>query len=623
MTMRRLLLPLLLVAASAAAQSIPPVDVEIGYRWRELTGDNGMYRTQVDEQSGLILRALSYATPDFRLDVSDVGSGPASSVRFDYRNADRFRVRVGYRSADVFSAVPSFAQHTIDRKRDMLDFDLEFLPYGKFTPFVGYSINRYAGPGTSTEHVGQDEFFLLSDLRDTDRELRGGLSFTTGRVYGVVTQGWRHFSTRETLTLAPGADNGNNSDPVLGRPITASGITRSDDFGGTTPFTNLYVTGQVTNRIKVVGNYVHASADGDGIERENAAGSFASFEISRFFNGLDETTTSRARNSTWRGGARGEFTLAPGVDLFAGYQTEHRDLSGSTLINTLYLQSITFGGADPRDLAVALSADSSIDRSEDTAHLGVSVRNLGPFAFRAEVRTDDISAGVDPDLSEIVVPGSQGGRFHRRIDTFDTNATYTKNKLTLGAVWRHDDADNPIFRTDYLTRDRYRARAQWATAKEFFRGGVTAEQTDQSNDRSDTAFTARLRQYTGDVELAPVEKFHLRGSYSQFRSNSNVLFRHPENFTIDDSFHQERGRAVEGGFAVFAAPVTVDVATSRFRNDGTLPFKILRYRMRLTYDFKAHAGITAEYAKDNYREAVFPIADYNANRYGLYLRWRP
>ena len=52
MNMRRLLLPLLLTAATAGAQTVP-IDVEIGYRWLELKGDNGMYRTQVDEQSGL------------------------------------------------------------------------------------------------------------------------------------------------------------------------------------------------------------------------------------------------------------------------------------------------------------------------------------------------------------------------------------------------------------------------------------------------------------------------------------------------------------------------------------------------------------------------------------------
>jgi hypothetical protein len=626
MNMRRLLLPLLLIAAAAGAQTVPPaipIDVEIGYRWLELKGDNGMYRTQVDEQSGLLLRALTYSTPDLRIDVSNLGTGPAGSARLEYRNANRFRFRLGYRTADVFSSVPSIAQHTMDRKRDMLDFDLEYLPEGKVTPFLSYSINRYSGPGTSTVHLGQDEFFLLSNIRDTDRELRGGVSFTTGRVYGVLTQGIRHYSSRETLTLAPGANAGNNSDLVIGRDITASGITRAGSFGGNTPFTNAYVTFQATKQFRVIGNYVRSVADADGSERELATGSFASFEISRFFNGLDETTTSRAKNSTWRGGVRGEFAIAPGVDLFGGFQQESRDLSGTALINSLFQQSTTFGGADPRDLLVVLDTASSIQREDNVANLGVSVRNLGPFAVRAEIRVNNVTADVDPDLAEIVVPGSQGGRFRRNINTFDTSASYTRNKLTLGAAWRHDDGDDPIFRTDFLARDRYRVRAQWASPKDYFRGGVTAEQTDQGNDRADTAFTARLRQYTGDVEVAPVEKFHLTGSYSQYRSRSDISFRLPQNFTLGDSFHLEQGRAVEGGFLLLFAPVTFDAGATRYTNTGTLPFKIDRYRARMMVDFKAHAGVTAEFNKDKYRDALYPVAAFNANRYGLYLRWRP
>jgi len=582
-----------------------------------------MYRSQINERQGLLLRALTVTAPDFRIDASDLGVGPAGTLRVETGKADLYRFRLGFRRADAFSNVPSFAQHTFDRKREMLDLDLEVFPGRKITPFVGYSINRYSGPGTTTYHVAQDEFLLLSSLKDRDRELRAGAAFNTGRVYGVVTQGWRHFSSDESLTLAPGAGAGNNIDPVLGRPITAAGITRDSHTDGDTPFTNLYVTGEVTPRIRLIGNYVRFSADSSGDEAETATGSFASFEIGRFFNGLSESVASEAKNKTTRGGARAEFALADSVDLFAGYQSEHRELSGTALINSLFLQSITFGGADPRDFAAVLSAASSLERDQDTVNAGLSVRALGPFSFRAELRTENVTADVRPDLAEIVVPGSQGGIFERRIDTVDLNASYTKNRLTLGAAWRHDDSDAPIFRTDFLARDRYRLRAQWKSPKDFIRAGVVAEQTDQSNDHQDSGFTARFRQYTGDVEVAPIEMLHLRASYSRYQTASDISFRRPQNFTIGDSLHQERGKSIEGGFAVFVKQTTLDASVIRFDNTGTLPFKIDRYRARATVDIKAHAGIAAEYSKDKYRETLFPVANFEASRYGLYLRWRP
>ena len=66
----------------------------------------------------------------------------------------------------------------------------------------------------------------------------------------------------------------------------------------------------------------------------------------------------------------------------------------------------------------------------------------------------------------------------------------------------------------------------------------------------------------------------------------------------------------------------VEISTTRYDNKGTSPFKIDRYRARFTYDLKAHAGFAAEFQKDDYRDALFPVAAFNANRYGLFLRWR-
>ena len=112
--------------------------------------------------------------------------------------------------------------------------DVDLLSFNKISPFFGYSLNRYSGPGTTTYHIGQDEFLLGQQLRNVDHEFRAGLGFNASVFSGSITQGWRRFHDDETLSLVPGAGNGNNSDPVLGRNITASGITRSSHNSGST-----------------------------------------------------------------------------------------------------------------------------------------------------------------------------------------------------------------------------------------------------------------------------------------------------------------------------------------------------------------------------------------------------
>jgi len=639
---RWLALPLLAAAAAALAQATPPppppIDVEVGFRHTNVDGNDDMYRTQINERSGFLLRAFTMQTvgepasimDHFRIDANDLGTGPAGVLRIDAGKSGKYRVRLGYRRTNFFSALPEFAnpllgqgvipgQHTYDRNRQLIDVDVDFLSFSKISPFVGYTMNRYSGPGTTTVHLGQDEFLLGQSLRNVDHEFRAGFGFSTAVWSGSVTQGYRRFHDDETLSLVPGAGNGNNSAPVLGRDITASGVTRSSHDSGSTPFTNAYVTGAFDPRFKLIGNFVRFTAKSDGNESESDAGSFASFEIGRFFNGLTETIDSRARNTTWRGGVRAELSIVNNVDLLAGFQREHRDLSGSALIDTLYLQSITFGGVDPRDLAVVVNSNNAMERREDLANVAISARP-GPWTFRVGASQTEQSVTVTPDLSEIVVPGpSQGGTFSRKIESYDALAGVAAHGFSINASWKHDHADEPILRTDFVDRDRQRLRAGWTNKRVRF--GAMAEQATPRNKDPNFNYRSRIRTYTLDGSIAPTEHFSLYASGSRYRADSHIIFIRPETLLRDTSFHVEDGKSLDGGATFAFTRATLDAGLSRFRNEGTYPFKISRLRARLTYDFTPAIGIATEWDRDHYVEAL-DFGNYEASRYGIYLRYR-
>ncbi|HEU4887330.1 MAG TPA: hypothetical protein VFV49_05545 [Thermoanaerobaculia bacterium] len=623
---RWFLLALCLAAMNLSAQTMPvpiPIDMEIGYRWTDISGNEAMYRTQIDEPEGLLLRALTVASQDFRLDVSDLGAGPAGSLRLETRRDGWYRFNLRYRKAEAFSALPHVAlgQHMFDRTRDVVDADLEIQRWSAIKPFIGYTWNRFEGPGTTSWHVGQDEFLLSHDLRDVDRELRVGAGFELGPVQGQFTQGWRSFRGRESFTLAPDANNGNNINPVLGRPITIGELTREERTDVDTPFTTLYLTGQATSRIRLTGNFARFAADSDSGGTDDVTGSLASFALGRFFSGIAESSTTRAKNTTWHGGARAEIAFNDKLDATAGYRREHRELDGSALIRTLYLQSITFGGADPRDVEVILNATNALEREEDVLDASVSVRPLTPISIRVGLSQSNSDVTVTPDLSEIVIDGGQGGTFDRRVRTFLLDGSYTLSGLTVGASVQRDNADNAILRTDFVDRDRYRVRAAWK-APRWFRIGVIADETHQENDRPDVAYDAKLRQYTADVLVTPIEALQLRASASRFRSDSNILIRRPENFTTEESVHVERGKSIEGGLTFSWSRLTFDGDLSRFENEGSLPFELDRSRARVTMQMRESFGIGAEWAHDEYREAAFAIADYEASRYGVFLLLR-
>jgi hypothetical protein len=631
-------LALLLLTMAAYAQPAP-FELEAGYRWLDLKGNGDMYRSQINERSGFLIRSFMMSAQTdsidrFRVDISDLGVGPAGSLRIAADHGNLWKLRLGYRTANAFSALPNFAnpfigqsvipgQHTFNRTRRMLDIDVDFFNDRWISPFVGYSWNDNHGPGTTTYHFGQDEFRLAQNLTERDHEFRAGAGFHYGAISGQVLQGWRNFHSTESLSLLTGANNGNNSVPVIGQPINATDITRVDRNHVDTPFTNFYVTGDVRNRVRLVANYVHLAASGDGTELESANGSFASFAISRFFTGFNENARSAARNDTWRGGGRAEVALAPNVDFIAGFQREHRDLNGTALVDSVFLDSVLFSGADKKDVETVLNAKSSVQRNTDVFNGTLSAHAIGPFSVRGEYRESKMDVDVAPDLSEIVVPGAQGGAFSRRIRTFDTDANYAKSGLLVGLAWRRDRANEPIFRTDYTDRDRYRLRAAWKSPKDFLRVGATAERTSQNNDRPDIGYDAHVRQISGDVVVTPVTGLSFRASMSQFRADSDAVIRHPENFTLDHSINVENGKAQEGGFTFFRERFSLDGSMSRFTNRGTLPFLITRQRARVTYDLKTKAGVAFEWDRDKYDEPNPAFGYYDASRVGIYLRWRP
>ncbi|HEX7706912.1 MAG TPA: porin [Thermoanaerobaculia bacterium] len=640
-----LALPLLLVAGTATGQSANPLEVEFGYQWLDVDGNEDMYRTQVNQREGLLLRSLRFSTRDFggesdvidhlRVTATNLGTSPSGGIHIEAAKSDLWNLRLGYRQADAFSAHPWFAnpfaaagvipgQHTYDRTRRFFDADLQLRPGRSISPFIGFSTGSFDGPGTTTYALGQDEFLLTSGLRESEQEIRGGVAFNTRYFDGVVTQGWRSLDSTENLSLAPGAGAGNNPNPILGRPVTAETFSRSSTLDVSTPFTNAYVTTRLGSRVRLIGNYSRFSADADGQELESATGSFVSFARSRFFNGLDETISSRSKNQTWRGGARAEVALWNNIDLIAGWRTEQRELNGSALLNSLFRDSTNFSGVDRRDVQEIISADSSLDRDEDVAEIGFVARALGPFTLRATFSQTDQDVTVTPDLEEIVIDDgqTQRGTFDRRIRTFDVSGAYNLAGFTLGVALRRDDADESILRTDYLDRNRLRLRAAYAFPGNRVRIGATAEQIDQENNRPDVSYDSELRQYSADVEFAPIERVRLRGAWSRFDGTSSALILRPMNFAIERWTHVEDGKSLDAGVSLLFAPFSVDADYNTFENKGNIPFDLDRYRVRVVWDFLTRLGFAAEVGRDKYSESLFALSDYEADRYGLFVRWR-
>jgi hypothetical protein len=631
---------LFLAPAGASGQAVP-LDLELGYRFVDVNGNRDMYRSQINDREGILLRSLTFSTgtiggsfiDSLRVDAFDLGAGPAGRFRLEAGKTGLYRLRLDYRRMEFFSALPAFAnplltsgiipgQHTYDRTRHLLDVEMEILPNGVLTPIVGYTLNRYEGPARTTYVVGGDEFRLASDLEDTEQEARVGVAFHVGDFSGRVVQGWRQFKETERLTLAPGEGAGNNAGPVLGTPVSLTDFQRDSRVKVNVPVTTAYVVGRFASRVKVSAGYVRANSDTSASETEDLTGNLVSFQISRFFHGLSEPISSRARNEQWRGHGRVEFEIGDGFDLSAGYMERHRELDGFALISSLFLDTLTFSGQDPRDLERIIEANTALERTEKIFDASFGARSLGPVALRVGYEQNDQDVRITPDPEEIVVPGGQGGNFDRKIRSWNASASFTQSGVTLGADYRHDKADDAIVRVDFIERDRYRVRAAWSLADRI-RLSANGEQVDVSNDRPGIGYDGRIRQYGGDLEVAPVKPFTLRFSASRFDARSTIPIRQPQDFSVITSRNQEKGTWLEGGAALNLARFRLEGAVGRLKNEGTFPFNIDRARAQAEFDWNARFTSVLDWNKDKYSESPQHngnLGGFDANRYGIFLR---
>lgn len=627
------------LAAPLAAQNLQ-YDLAVGYQWLDLDGSRDVYRTQTGEREGFRLDSLNLLLTDtkgasgydrFRLTAAGLGSGPDQRLRLDVGRTTLYNVRLSYARAEVFNALPGYAnpllgsgvqagQHTLDRRRQNVDIDVELFPNRMLTPMFGYSRHAYQGPARTTLHFGQDEFRLASALDETVTEYRVGLGFAAGAFRGAVVQGWRSLDSVNAMTLVPGAGNGNNVRPVLGQPITADGISLQTRSSVDTPFLNAYVTGRLFDRVRLVGSYVRADAEADIDETGEMTGRFASFALQRFFGTGTQAASGTAENLNWRGEGRVEVEIARGVDLVAGYRSSHRELDGHSIVTERYLDTVNFSGADPGDLTRVLAATTAWERDEDLAEARLVVSPAAWLRLWGSAGKVNQDIRITPALAEIVVPGNQGGTFERDIDRVSGGAELDFGVVAFGGDWTKDDSDRTVVRTDFTERTRLRGRVTLKLSGVLRVRGV-AEKIESSNPTQGIGYDGEVKHWGASLELNPIEAVTIRGGYDSYRSDSRLAIRVPYPPAAEVSSYAEDGRNVEGSVSARFGRFTLGLGANRYSNDGDFEFDLDRSYVRLDLGITDRMGVYGQFERRTYDEKALPVAGFEADRYGLFVRW--
>ena len=200
--------------------------------------------------------------------------------------------------------------------------------------------------------------------------------------------------------------------------------------------------------------------------------------------------------------------------------------------------------------------------------------------------------------------------------------------VTLTGDYHHDDANQPIFRTDYINRDRYKFRGLW-NYKDLLRLGAFFQETHADDDIVEIGYSTKVREFVADVEVTLLKNMlTLRGSGGEFLADRQILIRVPQDFDIVPTYQREFGHNWEGG-----APLPVGQLLPRRR----LPLDEQHRVHPIHGGPRPHPGRVLLHAEHGCRLRVAqrqvqravafdqagPLANYNANRYYVGLHWRP
>jgi hypothetical protein len=638
----RMLATLVLLAAAAgpAASQQLQFDLSAGYQWLDVTGNADVFRSQAREKEGLSLDSLSLVATDqrssrlfdrLRLEAAGLGETADSRVHLELDRAKLFSLRLAYRRAEVFSALPQIAnpfaaagitpgQHTLDRQRDLFDLQLALLPGRWLVPIVGYTRTAYAGTARTTYHLGNDEFQLASDLDETVDEYRIGVEFEAAGLRGGVIQGWRETDSSEKLALLPGAGAGNNQQPTLGRDVTATSLERRIATSASAPFTNAYVSGVLGGRVRLLGSFATTNAESESSEFDSAVGQFASFELRRFFLGVTETAQGRAESPAWRGQLRVELPLLAWLDLSAGYTASHRELDGHSFVTSEYFDTLNFSGVELGDLSTVLEARTAWERDEGVAELRLAARPVPWLRVWGAAATVDSDVTVAPAAAEVVLPGGQGGSYTRTIHRLSGGAAVEAGPAALSAEWTTDNADEAVVRTDFLDRNRLRLRGSFKPSS-WLRLSAVGEQLEATNATPGIDASVDSTRWGGELEMTPTPWLSLRGGINLYQSDSRFTVRRPQDFGLEPSIYAEDGEEVDGAVALDLGRFEAQVGTTRATYEGSTPFDLDRTFLRFELGLTGTLGVLGHFEHREYREASFPVANYEADRYSLLLRW--
>jgi hypothetical protein len=647
--MRTLLLGFLLCAGALAQPVVAPTpqrageakgedlggynvvnSIETGYRFRNVDGNLGKYRSDVNFGNGI--RVLgSYLTINSKkpgsgklfdeivLSTQGLGNDPYQFSSLRVQKDKIYRFDSVWRWMDYFNPALTIAggQHAINSTRQLQDHDLILLPQSRFRLLLGYSRNQQDGPSFNTIQFPDgrgDEFTYLWNIRRTRNEYRLGTEFEVLKTKFHVLHGWEYFKddTRAPL-FSPGAGANPNDTATLTQ------FRRDEPSHGQAPYWRIGIHNQAFKAFTFDGRFTHTTGQRNFVVDELAIGTgrFSAAQNRQLFVGGNARRPVTTGNVTLSWFPLERLTLTNHTALYStrmegegSYGEFANGVAGLSFLNFQYLGIRTFANLTDANLKLTrwLGLYSGYHFSE---------RRIGSSEF------EDIDPPTRLDRAE------QTNRLHSGLLGLRLQPV---KQLRLSVDGEMGRADRPFYTTSEKDYHTVAARAQWKTKRWSL---LSRYQTNYNlNSNSLFVHSARTRLASIDGTFTPKPFLTLEAGYGHTHIETVTglaYFSLGELIEDDRSLYRSRLRQTRLG-AQFNLARRADFyfGYHRIQDAARLGRTLMDQAFPLTYEtplarfsVQLHKKLRWNFGWQyyNYKEQFLALQDYTAHTGYTSLSW--
>jgi hypothetical protein len=618
---------------------------ELGYRWRTVGGDEGMYRSTVNYGTGIRLFSSSLSVQSLDghgrlfdqilINTQGLGNDPYQSAVLRIEKNRLYRYDFNWRSDAYFNpALPiSYGQHQLDTTRNLQDHDLTLFPQSSVRFFLGYSRNTQSGPALSTIQLfdgSGDEYPLFADVRREQNEYRlgGEAEFFGFRLNALYA--WENFK-EDTPTRLVVPTQGNNVTDLT----SLTSFSRAEPYHGTSPYWRValfregkkywamngrftYVAGRrgfVLDESSLGTDRIGANTQRQVITFGNAQRPAATGNLTLSFFPTTKVTITNQTSL---------YNIRMSGDSYFEQYTNNNPITAIYFFNFLGIQTL----ANTTDLQYRL-------RPWITVH--------GGYEYADREINSTVAANIgSPNPPQ--TPLEQTNRLNAGVLGFRIRPV---RSLTINLDGELGRADTPIYPVSEKNYHALRARLEYR--RKAFRLTALARSDYNTNSASLTSFASHTRQYFANGSWTPKDwfaidagwsKLHLDslGGISYFANrqlvtgdqsyyvsnihtanlNAHFTVHHRTDLLVGFSYVEDFG---DGRANPLVSTVTVPNVPPAFLAAQTFPLRFLSPQARISFRIREQLRWNAGYQYYGYDEHFSTLQDFRANTGYTSVSW--